>query len=199
MNKTTPLILSFHNNAKDMVEQEALSRFSDNNVNLDMIAVYPNRDKASAETLSTFLPHSSNLIIKATRRANTKLSQESVTRLHLLPPQSPAIRIQHRHTAHLRKRHGRRRRCRQLMSLFQNTRQHLRSLRSSLRCVLQRSKRDQLLPLSQPSPSTRNRWFCRWSDDVRWWQGERWAAAGCSMLALSMGGARWMSRIQRAR
>ena len=40
-NTPAPLVISFHGHGKNMVEQETLSQFSNDAINPDMIAVYP--------------------------------------------------------------------------------------------------------------------------------------------------------------
>ena len=47
VNTPTPLIISFHGHGKDMVEQETLSQFSNDAINPNMIAVYPQGLKGS--------------------------------------------------------------------------------------------------------------------------------------------------------
>ena len=40
-NTPAPLVISYHGHGKDMVEQETLSQFSNDAINSNMIAVYP--------------------------------------------------------------------------------------------------------------------------------------------------------------
>ena len=52
-----PIIISFHGHGQNMVEQETLSQFSNDVINPNMIAVYPQGLKGTVSgTLSSFFP-----------------------------------------------------------------------------------------------------------------------------------------------
>ncbi len=59
-NVPAPLVFSYHGHGQDMVKQETLSQFSNDAINPNMIAVYPQGLKgAVSRILSRFLRHSS--------------------------------------------------------------------------------------------------------------------------------------------
>ena len=60
-NTPAPLIISYHGHGQNMVEQEILSQFSNDAINPDMIAVYPQGLKgAVSRTLTNSLPRPSS-------------------------------------------------------------------------------------------------------------------------------------------
>lgn len=55
LNTPAPVVLSYHGHGKDMVEQETLSQFSNDAINPNMIAVYPQGLKGKvSRILSSF-------------------------------------------------------------------------------------------------------------------------------------------------
>ena len=54
-NISAPLVISYHGHGKDMVEQETLSQFSNDAINPNMIAVYPQGLKGTVSSALLFL------------------------------------------------------------------------------------------------------------------------------------------------
>ena len=55
-NTPTPLVISYHGHGQNMVEQETLSQFSNDEINPKMIAVYPQGLKGAVSRATCFFP-----------------------------------------------------------------------------------------------------------------------------------------------
>ena len=62
-NTPAPLVISYHGHGQDMVPQETLSQFSNDAINPEMIAVYPQGLKGAVSRVSMDFPTHPNITI----------------------------------------------------------------------------------------------------------------------------------------
>ena len=62
-NTPAPLVISYHGHGQDMVPQETLSQFSNDAINPNMIAVYPQGLKGAVSRVSLYFPQHPNITI----------------------------------------------------------------------------------------------------------------------------------------